>query len=318
MHLLQLKNVSKKFPAKKNFFGKPISFVHALHDVSLNVKEGEVVGLVGESGCGKTTLGRTALKLVEPDSGHLFFKQEDYTHYSPKKMRGLRAQMQMVFQDPYASLNPRMTVGNAVLEPLLVHKKANKKAGQKIVEELFLKVGLRADQIQKYPHEFSGGQRQRVVIARALALKPKLIIADEPVSALDVSIQAQIINLLSDLREEFNLSMIFIAHDLKVVEHLSDRIVIMYLGRVMEEIEARDLQKVKHPYSLSLLSAIPIPNPEAKKTRIILKGDVPSPINPPSGCVFHTRCPIAVDRCKKEIPILREIAPGQKAACHLV
>ncbi|MBI4411168.1 MAG: ATP-binding cassette domain-containing protein [Deltaproteobacteria bacterium] len=317
-NLLDVQNVSKLFPIKGGFWGKTKGHVRAVHRVSLQVKPGEIVGLVGESGCGKSTLGRTILKLLEPTEGKIVFNGADITHLSPKEMRPLRKEMQIIFQDPYASLNPRMTIGTAIAEPLIVHKLVAKKKRRDRVVELLEMVGLNADAYGKYPHEFSGGQRQRVGIARALSLEPKLIIADEPVSALDVSIQAQIINLLSDLQKKLGLAMIFIAHDLKVVEHISQRIVVMYLGEVMETFDSKDLTNAKHPYTKSLLSAIPIPDPNVKKERIILKGDVPSPINPPTGCVFHTRCPIAVDRCCVEIPQLRPIGPNQQAACHLV
>ena len=317
-YLLDIQNVSKLFPLKGGFWGRTKGHVRAVHRVSLSIKPGEIVGLVGESGCGKSTLGRTILKLLEPTEGKIFFNGADITHLRPKQMRPIRKEMQIIFQDPYASLNPRMTVGSAIAEPLLIHKLVSKNKRDYRVVELLNMVGLDADAFDKYPHEFSGGQRPRVGIARALALNPKLIIADEPVSALDVSIQAQIINLLSDLQKKLGLAMLFIAHDLKVVEHISQRIVVMYLGEVMETFDSKNLANAKHPYTKSLLSAIPIPDPNAKKERIILKGDVPSPIDPPSGCVFHTRCPVAVDRCRAEIPPLREIAPNQKAACHLV
>lgn len=317
-NLLDVQNVSKLFPLKGGFWGKTKGHVRAVHRVSLSVKPGEIVGLVGESGCGKSTLGRTILKLLESTEGKIVFNGTDITHLSPKEMRPLRREMQIIFQDPYASLNPRMTIGSAIAEPLIVHKLVAKKKRRDRVVELLEMVGLNADAYDKYPHEFSGGQRQRVGIARALSLNPKLIIADEPVSALDVSIQAQIINLLSDLQKNLRLAMVFIAHDLKVVEHISQRIVVMYLGEVMETFDSKDLYNAKHPYTKSLLSAIPVPDPNVKKERIILKGDVPSPINPPTGCVFHTRCPIAVDRCRVEIPKLSEIGQNQQAACHLV
>ncbi len=318
MALLEVNQLKKYFPVRGGFFGGVKAHIQAVHDVSLSVNKGEILGLVGESGCGKSTLGRAILKLLEPDQGQIIFDGQDITKLKPREMRSLRRDMQIVFQDPYASLNPRMTAGAAVREPLTIHKVYSRRERIEKTAELFEMVGLSTDQMDKYPHEFSGGQRQRIGIARAIALKPRLLIADEPVSALDVSIQAQIINLLADLRDQFGLAMIFIAHDLKVVEHLSDRIVVMYLGRVMEMLPADKLMEAKHPYTRSLLSAIPIPNPKAKKERIILKGDVPSPLNPPSGCVFHTRCPVAVDACKHTIPPLKEIAPGQQAACILV
>lgn len=317
-NLLEVQNLTKSFPIKGGFWGKTQAYVHAVHRVSLNVKPGEILGLVGESGCGKSTLGRAILKLIEPNEGKIIFEGQDITDFHPKEMRPLRKEMQIIFQDPYASLNPRMTIGSAISEPLMIHKIVPKKQRRDRTVELLETVGLPADSYDKYPHEFSGGQRQRVGIARSLSLEPKLIIADEPVSALDVSIQAQIINLLSDLQKKLGLAMIFIAHDLKVVEHISDRIAVMYLGRIMETFKSENLAQAKHPYTKSLLSAVPIPDPTVKKDRTILKGDVPSPINPPSGCVFHTRCPIAEDRCKRDVPKLREIGPNQKAACHLV
>lgn len=316
--LLEIKNLSKSFPIKSGFFGKSKEFVHAVHDVSLNVAPGEIVGLVGESGCGKSTLGRTILKLIEPDRGEIFFNGMNITQLKPVAMRPLRKEMQIIFQDPYASLNPRMTIGQAIAEPLIIHKLVPRKKRQEHVEELLKMVGLSPEHYHKYPHEFSGGQRQRIGIARALSLNPKLVIADEPVSALDVSIQAQIINLLSDLQKKLGLAMIFIAHDLKVVEHISNRIVVMYLGRIMEALQATELNNAKHPYTRSLLSAVPIPDPTIKKERILLKGDVPSPVHPPSGCVFHPRCPLAIDRCRTEVPLLRPLAHHQLAACHLV
>lgn len=317
-NLLEIKNLTKYFPIKKGFWGKVGGYVQAVHSVSLSVKPGEILGLVGESGCGKTTLGRVILKLIEPDEGQIIFNGTDVTNFSPQEMRPLRKEMQIVFQDPYASLNPRMTIGSAISEPIMIHKIVPRKQRRDRVIELLEMVGLSADDYAKYPHEFSGGQRQRIGIARSLSLNPKLIIADEPVSALDVSIQAQIINLLADLQAKLGLAMIFIAHDLNVVEHVSNRIAVMYLGKVMETIDAKDLSRAKHPYTRSLLSAIPIPNPNTKKERIILKGDVPSPINPPSGCVFHTRCPVAEERCHRETPKLREVGGGQKVACCLV
>lgn len=315
--ILEVKNLTKHFPIRGGFWGRTQGYVHAVSGVSLYVKPGEILGLVGESGCGKSTLGRTILKLVEPDQGQILFKGRDITHLNSNEMRPLRKDMQIIFQDPYASLNPRMPVGAAIQEPLLVHNIVPKNKRRERVMELLEMVGLNADTYDKYPHEFSGGQRQRIGIARALSVNPQLIIADEPVSALDVSIQAQIINLLSDLQKKLNLSMIFIAHDLKVVEHISNRIIVMYLGKVMETFDSQNLFKAKHPYTQSLLSAIPIPNPQAKKNRIILKGDVPSPINPPSGCVFHTRCPIAIERCRLQVPELRSLAAHHDAACHL-
>ncbi len=319
--LLEVRNLSKSFSAKKNFWGKTVAKVRAVNDVSLTLKQGEILGLVGESGCGKSTLGRAILKLIQPDAGRILFEGEDITSYKARQMRPLRRKMQIIFQDPYASLNPRMSVGSAISEPLIIHNLFPKSRLRDRAVELLEMVGLAADDYDKYPHEFSGGQRQRVGIARALSVEPKLIIADEPVSALDVSIQAQIINLLADLQKKLGLSMIFIAHDLKVVEHISDRILVMYLGAVMETFDAAKLMEAKHPYTQSLLSAIPVPDPNFKRQRTLLKGDPPSPINPPSGCVFHTRCPLAIERCVTEIPLLRELSPQNSSslgACHLI
>lgn len=318
MPLLEVQNLVKTFSVKGGFFGKIVAKVHALSGVSLFVGKGEIVGLVGESGCGKTTLGRTILKLTEPTDGKIIFHGKNITSYSSEQMRSLRREMQIVFQDPYASLNPRMTIGNAIAEPLKVHKIVPRKELREKVSELLNVVGLKEDAYYKYPHEFSGGQRQRIGIARALSVNPKLIVADEPVSALDVSIQAQIINLLSDLNQQFGLSLLFISHDLKVVRHISHRVMVMYLGLVMEVIDAGDLSEAKHPYTVSLLSAVPVADPKHKRKRIILAGDVPSPLNPPSGCVFHTRCPMAVERCKTEVPLLREVGKDNQVACHLV
>lgn len=316
--LLEIRNLSKRFPIKGGFFGRAKESVKAVTDVSFAVMPGQVLGLVGESGCGKSTLGRAILKLIEPDAGRIFFEGADITDLTPGEMRPLRREMQMIFQDPYSSLNPRMTVGSIIAEPVTVHNIVPRKRRRDRVIELLELVGLGHDALLKYPHEFSGGQRQRIGIARALAVNPKLIIADEPVSALDISIQAQIINLLMDLKEKLGLTMIFIAHDLKVVEHISDEVCVMYLGRVMEKFAARDIAKAKHPYTKSLLSAVPVPDPAVKRERQILKGEIPSPINPPSGCVFHTRCPIAVESCKVNVPPLREVLPGHFAACDLI
>lgn len=316
--ILEIKNLTKKFVAQTSFWGKPKSFVHAVTDVSLEVKEGEILGLVGESGCGKSTLGRTILRLYKPDAGQIFFEGQDITSLTTDQMRPIRKRMQVVFQDPYASLNPRMTVRSILAEPFLIHKTVKRSEINEKVLELLSLVGLSEQHLMKYPHEFSGGQRQRIGIARALALNPQLIIADEPVSALDVSIQAQIINLLKDLKEQFGLSMIFISHDLKVVEYLAQRIVVMYLGKVMEVINSSDLHKAKHPYTQSLLSAIPVADPTVKKKRTILKGDIPSPINPPSGCVFHTRCPIAKPQCSQSVPELKKMKRDHEVACLLV
>jgi oligopeptide/dipeptide ABC transporter ATP-binding protein len=317
-NLLTINNLTKKFPIKSGFLGKTTNYVHAVNDVSLNVKQGEILGLVGESGCGKSTLGRTILKLHEPNSGQIIFDGKDITNYSSKEMLSIRRDMQIIFQDPYGSLNPRMTVGKTIMEPLTIHGVGKKNERKDKVIELLEIVGLKADHFDRYPHQFSGGQRQRIGIARALALNPKLIIADEPVSALDVSIQAQIINLLADLQKKFNLTMIFISHDIRVVEHLCDQVMVMYLGKVMETLPASQLHQAKHPYTKSLISSVPIANPHQKVDREILSGDIPSPINLPSGCVFHTRCPIKEDQCERKIPQLKELSENQKAACLLV
>lgn len=316
--LLKICNLRKSFTAKRDFWGKPTATVKALSGVSLEVKAGEVLGLVGESGCGKSTLGRAILKLIEPDSGQIIYNGKDITTYTSSQMRPLRRDLQIIFQDPFSSLNPRMTMGMALMEPLAIHNIVPKQQRYQKACDLLKLVGLDENAMMKYPHEFSGGQRQRVGIARALSVNPKLIIADEAVSALDISIQAQIINLLIDLKEKLGLTMIFIAHDLKVVEHISDRICVMYLGKVMETFSARDIDRAIHPYTKSLLSAIPVPDPDVKVDRQILTGEIPSPINPPTGCVFHTRCPIAISECMQKVPVLREVQVGHVVACDLV
>jgi oligopeptide transport system ATP-binding protein len=315
--LLQVKNLKKYFPIKGGILSKTIGHVQAVDDISFDLYPGETVGLVGESGCGKSTAARTILRLIEPTGGEVFFEGQDILKLGKKPMRALRRQMQIIFQDPYASLNPRMTVASIVGEPLEIHKIAKGRAKEERVANILEKVGLRPEHMRRYPHEFSGGQRQRIGIARALALNPKLIIGDEPVSALDVSIQAQVINLLEDLQREFNLTYLIIAHDLSVVEHISDRVAVMYLGKIVELATDRELyENPSHPYTEALLSAVPRPDPSIKKQRIILPGDVPSPINPPSGCRFHTRCLYAKADCKTVEPPLQDIGDGHYVACH--
>lgn len=316
--LLQVKNLVKEFPVKKSFWGKPKKMLRAVSDVSLDLREGEVLGLVGESGCGKSTLGRAILRLMSVDGGQIIYRGQDITNYSASQMRPLRREIQVIFQDPFSSLNPRMTVGATIMEPLTIHNIVPKASRYDRAVELLKMVGLDETAMSKYPHEFSGGQRQRIGIARALSVEPKLIIADEAVSALDISIQAQIINLLMDLKDKLKLTMIFIAHDLKVVEHISDRVCVMYLGKIMEVFDAKDLDKAKHPYTRSLVSAIPIPDPAVKTERQILKGEIPSPIDPPSGCVFRTRCPIAEERCAQKVPALRSLSEIHQMACDVV
>lgn len=314
---IQIKDLSKSFPIKGGLFSREVASVKAVQGVSLDIKQGETLGLVGESGCGKSTLGRCVIRLIEPTSGQILLDGKDVTKASGEDLRALRRQMQIIFQDPYASLNPRMTVGSIISEPLEIHHLFSSKQDRlDRVKQLIELVGLRPEHINRYPHEFSGGQRQRIGIARALAVEPKFIVCDEPVSALDVSIQAQVINLLMDLQQRLGLTYLFIAHDLKVVEHISNRVAVMYLGKVVEIAEAEELYRhPTHPYSKALLSAIPAPDPRRKEQRIILTGDVPSPIRPPSGCHFHPRCPEVIADCKAICPQLKTTRPAHETAC---
>jgi oligopeptide/dipeptide ABC transporter ATP-binding protein len=318
-HLLEVDHLKKYFKIGGGLLGGEVQYVRAVDDVSFHIGAGETLSLVGESGCGKSTIGRTLMKLIQPTSGEIRISGTDIVPLDRAQMQPYRREMQIIFQDPFSSLNPRMTAGDIVGEPLLVHNVATGSEREDRIADLFRRVGLRPDQIDKYPHEFSGGQRQRIGIARALALGPRLIVGDEPVSALDVSVQAQVINLLMDLQAEFGLSYLFIAHDLSVVKHISHRVAVMYLGRIVEIADSRTLfRNPTHPYTEALLSAVPLPDPrKVRKKRIILAGDLPSPTAPPPGCRFHTRCPLAVADCKVKVPEMREINPGHWAACHL-
>ncbi|WP_108670547.1 ABC transporter ATP-binding protein [Peribacillus acanthi] len=316
--LLKVDNLKKYFPINAGVLGKKVGDVKAVDDVSFFVKKGETLGLVGESGCGKSTTGRMLMRLIEPTEGQVEFEGKVLTSLSSGEMRKVRKDVQMVFQDPYASLNPRHTVEKILEEPLIVHGIGNAQERKKMVREMLETVGLSSYHAKRYPHQFSGGQRQRIGIARALMTKPKLIIADEPVSALDVSIQSQVLNLLEDLQKEFGLTYLFIAHDLGVVRHISDRVGVMYLGRLVEITDAEKLyEKPLHPYTEALLAAVPIPDPTIKKERQLLTGDIPSPANPPLGCAFHTRCKSCMEICKTTRPELKEVEPGHYAACHL-
>jgi oligopeptide transport system ATP-binding protein len=309
--IVKIRNLVKHFPVENSD-----DVVRAVDDVSFDILAGETLGLVGESGCGKSTVGRCILRLYEPTSGEVRFENQNITRLPNNEMQKLRREMQIIFQDPYASLNPRLNILSIVSEPLKIHGIGDKKEHRARVADLLTKVGLDPNYMFRYPHEFSGGQRQRIGIARALALNPKLIICDEPVSALDVSVQAQVVNLLQDLQAEFGLTYLFISHGLAVVEHISQRVAVMYLGKIVEIAEAKELYELPlHPYTKALLSAIPIPDPKQKRERIILTGDVPTPINPPSGCRFRTRCPLAIPACAEVVPELREITPGHAAAC---
>ncbi len=316
--VLEVRGLKKHFPLRKGLLQRAAGTVFAVDGVSFSIFAGETLGLVGESGCGKSTVGRTILRLIEPTAGSICIDGRDITQLSKTELRPYRRQMQIIFQDPFSSLDPRMSAGDIVAEPMRVHGTARGAEVRKKVAELFERVGLRKAQMDAFPHQFSGGQRQRIGIARALALQPKLIVGDEPVSALDVSIQAQVLNLMMDLQRDMGLAYLFISHNLAVVEHISHRIAVMYLGRIVEYTDKHTLfTRPQHPYTELLLLAVPVPDPRVKRTKRVLQGDVPSPISPPSGCHFHTRCPYAVDRCRAETPALREVKTGQWVACHL-
>jgi len=318
MALLEVKDLKKYFPIKKGVFSRNLGYVKAVDGVSFSLQRGETLGLVGESGCGKTTVGRSILRLIEPTSGQVIFNGQNMLALDRQKLRQVRASIQIIFQDPYSSLDPRMNAGQIIAEPIRNHLTISKTEIRERVAYLMKRVGLHPEQMRRYPHEFSGGQRQRIGIARALALNPSVIICDEPVSALDVSIQAQVINLLAQLQEQMNLSYLFIAHDLSVVEHISNRVAVMYLGRIVELATDEALyQNPLHPYSQALLSAVPIPDPEVQSSKILLQGDVPSPMNPPTGCSFHTRCPECEAVCTRQEPQLRDAGDGHWVACHL-
>jgi oligopeptide transport system ATP-binding protein len=317
MALLEIRNLIKYFPVKKGILSRTVGEVKAVDGVSFSLERGETLGLVGESGCGKTTVGRSILRLIEPTAGEVVFDGQDLLRLNKEEMRRVRASFQIIFQDPFSSLDPRMNVGQIIGEPILNHTKSSKREIHDRVAYLMKRVGLHPEQMSRYPHEFSGGQRQRIGVARALALNPLAVVCDEPISALDVSIQAQVMNLLAQLQEEMNLSYLFIAHDLSVVEHISDRVAVMYLGRIVELARGQELyENPQHPYTQALLSAVPIPDPEVRKQRIILEGDVPSPLNPPAGCGFHTRCPFRKSICAEERPLFRDIGNGHWVECH--
>ncbi|MGD1993114.1 MAG: dipeptide ABC transporter ATP-binding protein [Anaerolineae bacterium] len=318
-HLLEVRNLVKYFPIRSGILQRVQGWVKAVDDVSFNIRRGETLGLVGESGCGKTTIGRSLLRLIEPTDGQVVFEDQDVTQMSPRDLKTLRREMQIIFQDPYSSLDPRSQIGTIIGDALAVHGVKNAVERRERVLEMLSTVGLSEDHMRRYPHEFSGGQRQRIGIARALILRPKFIVCDEPVSALDVSIQSQVLNLLRRLQQEFQLTYLFIAHNMSVVEHISDRVAVMYLGKIAELADRRDLyESPLHPYTQALMSAIPIPNPRVERERVILEGDVPSPIDPPSGCRFHPRCPKAMGICSQSEPALVEVEPDHMVACYLV
>lgn len=317
--LLKVNGLKKYFPITSGILSRVSNYVKAVDGIDLTIGRGETVGLVGESGCGKTTLGKTIIKLHEPTEGEIIFEDRDITNLSTSSMRPVRKRMQIVFQDPYGSLNPRMKVEDIVSEGLVIHGVSSSAERKEAVRETMRTVGLREDALSRYPHEFSGGQRQRIAIARAIALRPDFIVCDEPISALDVSVQAQIINLFIELQEKFGLTYLFISHDLRVVKHISDRVAVMYLGKIIELAASKELYKNPlHPYTKILISSVPVADPTRKREAAVLKGDVPSPINPPSGCAFHPRCPIAVEKCSREEPGLRDVGGGHMVACHLV
>jgi oligopeptide/dipeptide ABC transporter ATP-binding protein len=319
MALLEVESLKKYFPVQKGILNRTVGYVKAVDGVSFSLKRGETLGLVGESGCGKTTVGRCLLRLIEPTAGRVIFNGQDLLELDHGELLKIRASLQIIFQDPFSSLNPRMNVGDIIAEPIRNHLKISADETRQRVAHLMQRVGLHTAYMNRYPHEFSGGQRQRIGIARALALNPKAIVCDEPVSALDVSIQAQVINLLAQLQEQLDLSYIFIAHDLSVVEHISDRVAVMYLGRIVEIANAEELYaNPLHPYSQALMSAVPVPDPDLCHEKILLHGDVPSPFNPPSGCNFHPRCFARNDRCSQEPPVLRDVGGGHQVACHLI